>query len=588
MALSGSFNTTKYSSASHGTLGLNVSWTATQNVANNTSTIKWTVKSNGTMSSGYYVKCYKVIVKINGTKVLNTTSEFNMKGDGAYKKTGTITITHGEDGNKTVAMSAQANIYYAGDGNAQTGSKSFALNKINRYALLGEVPNFTDEENPVVPFANPAGTDMVTDLKVRLMWNSDNDATSYVDVPSADWSGGTVTLDLTSYRTALRNACPNSNTLAVKYDLMSTMGGAQYHDYKSAVMNIVNANPSPGAVTYQDIDAGVVAITGDNQVIVQLHSTLRVHTATSTANKGANIVSYKLTINGNDYTPDGLGNVDFVKPNAAGTYAAVVTTTDSRGNTATASADIPISAWSQPTAIYSFARVTDFTTNDAVLHVDGAISAVTGSSLQITESHREKGVGSWSTPISVSDDADFTIHNLDYQKEYELIITVSDSFTRADSPQTNTTYLTGISKGVPLVYFDTHRSSLAVNGIADEDGIIYSEGDIKASSVKYPPRYSSVERKVGYWIDGSAIYERTVELGSSMSLASNTWVELDTLNDDIKPLDIAAYSTSATGHVVFKSLIAQYIISTKKLSILNTRSSAISIDTYTIRYIYTT
>ena len=145
MALSGSFNTTKYSSASHGTLGLNVSWTATQNVANNTSTIKWTVKSNGTMSSGYYVKCYKVIVKINGTKVLNTTSEFNMKGDGAYKKTGTITITHGEDGNKTVAMSAQANIYYAGDGNAQTGSKSFALNKINRYALLGEVPNFTDE-----------------------------------------------------------------------------------------------------------------------------------------------------------------------------------------------------------------------------------------------------------------------------------------------------------------------------------------------------------------------------------------------------------------------------------------------------------
>lgn len=589
MASSGSFNTSKYSGG-NGTCGLNVSWSITsQNIANNTSTIKWTVKSNGTMSSGYWYYCFGVEVTINGTKVLNTTSRFEMKGSGGYKKTGTITIAHGSDGSKTVAMSARAKIYQ-NSWNC-TGSGSFALTKINRYAILGDVPNFTDEESPTVMFSNPAGTDMVTDLKIRLMWNSDNDATSYVDVPSADWGGGEIAIDLDSYRTALRNSCPSSNTLAVKYDLMSTMDGVQYHDYKSAVMNIVNADPTSGAVTYKDTDAEAVAITGDDQVIVQLHSTLQIHTAASTPNKGASISSYKLTINGNDYIPDSSGNVSFVKPNVAGTYPAVVTTTDSRGNTSTASVDVPISGWAQPTAIYSFERVQNFVTNEAILHVDGAISSVTGSTLKIQETHREKDTGSWSALADVPDNTDFTISNLDYQKEYELKIVVSDSFTRADSPQTNTEYFIGIGKGIPIAFIDTMRHSFAVNGIPDEDEQLFIGGTAKLkpnetdAGVILPHVYSTTEQIVGYWIDGSPIYEKTVEMGSTVSLASNTWTNIDTLAEDIQPIKMNAYATTGNGFVLVESLQVQFITGTKKLDALNTRSSATAIDSYTIQYI---
>ena len=92
MALSGSVSTNKYSTSSHGTIGLILSWTASQSIVNNTTTISWTLKSNGTMSSGYYVQAGPVTVKIAGTTVLNTTSRFSMHGGGGYSKSGTITV----------------------------------------------------------------------------------------------------------------------------------------------------------------------------------------------------------------------------------------------------------------------------------------------------------------------------------------------------------------------------------------------------------------------------------------------------------------------------------------------------------------
>ena len=113
MALSGNFSTNKYTTSSHGSIGLNLSWTGTQDVANNQTTIKWTLKSNGTMSSGYYVQGGPISAYINGTRVFYQSGRFNVRGDGGYKKTGTIVIDHNEDGSKNVAMSISAALYSA-------------------------------------------------------------------------------------------------------------------------------------------------------------------------------------------------------------------------------------------------------------------------------------------------------------------------------------------------------------------------------------------------------------------------------------------------------------------------------------------
>lgn len=123
--LKGSVSTNKYDS----TIGLTLSWTATQSVANNTSTLSWTLKSTGGGTSSWW-NTGPVTVKINGTTVLTITSRFKLYGGGAWSKTGSITIAHNSDGTKTFAASISAAIYSSAVN--CTGSASFTLDKINR------------------------------------------------------------------------------------------------------------------------------------------------------------------------------------------------------------------------------------------------------------------------------------------------------------------------------------------------------------------------------------------------------------------------------------------------------------------------
>lgn len=480
MALSGSFNTTKYSTSSHGTLGLNVSWTATQNIANNTSTIKWTVKSNGTMSSGYYVKCYKVVVIINGTKVLNTTSDFNMYGDGKYKKTGTITITHGSDGNKTVAMSAQANIYYSGDGNAQTGSKSFTLDKINRYALVSSITNFTNDVAndgyPKLVYTNPAGTSLTTGLKVRLAWNNE---ANYTDWVTLNDEGGEYTFTsstLTSANiTSMLNACPDSNVLSLIVDLQSTMNEVEYHDKKTVTMNVVDANPTFSvAPSFQD---ALPAIAGHSEIIVQKQSKLRIYHGTAQAQKGASLMPtpYSLNFNGQNY---GFVDdyVEFDKPDLTGVYTATITAVDTRGNFVSHSFDISILEWSAPTAECSLERQNSFNT-DCDLKVIGHISDLDGiNTLTITEKHRIIGSSSWSQETSVPDNTEITIA-LANTSEWEMEITLSDIFGPVEPIRLT------VGKGIPYIYKDYKRNSFAFNSIPDDDDQFKIGGQLKCESM---------------------------------------------------------------------------------------------------------
>ena len=446
--------------------------------------------------------------------------------------TKTVNVPRGEVGNASTYASAR--VVHDRFTSSYHGY-TFNFPVINRYALLSAVENFTDEGNPTITYTNPAGTELVTDLKVRITWNDGANATSYVDL---DDEGGTYTFNLSAAdRNAMLASCPNSNTLAVRFDLMSTMNETQYHNYKDAVMEVVNANPTPGAVTYQDTNAATVQVTGNNQKIVQLHSTLQIHTAASTAKKSATISSYSLEINGNTYTPDSSGNVTFVNPNVAGTYTAKVTTTDSRGNTATASIDIEILAWTEPTAIYSLARIDNFYTA-SILNVDGKISPLDGRNvLSITEKHRKIGTSSWSTPATVQDATDTTIQ-LDYSYEWEVLITVSDSFSSVE-------YTATVGRGIPIFFYDKLKHSVAVNGFPDEDDQFYVGGKIKATGNIQGDKIiankmsviggtATFSKSSGSWTFNSGEYDRSGNVvqvrlafkggGSNVSVGSNAIV----------------------------------------------------------------
>lgn len=524
MALSGSISTNKYTTSSHGTIGLILSWTATQSIVNNTTTISWTLKSNGTMSSGYYVQAGPVTVKIAGTTVLNTTSRFSMHGDGGYKKTGSITVAHNQDGSKSVAMSVRAAIYSASVN--CTASKTFTLNKIDRYALLTSVEDFNDEGNPTITYTNPLGTELVTNLKLRMIWNNGSGYTSWVSLAP---EGGSYTFNLSAQdRYNLLSGCPDSNSLAFQYDLQSTMGGIDYHDYKNATMTVVNANPTAGSVSYRDSNPTTAGITGNDQIIVQNQSTLKITTANSSPKKGASISTYILNFNGVDTDITTNKYLDIVAPNYSGTFVATVTTTDSRGNVATATKSITVVPWSAPTAQCTLARQNSFETNTD-LFVDGTISSVAGSSMSITERHKETG-GSWSAASPIPDN-DTTVISLANTTEWEVEVAVSDAFT-------TTTYTLSVGKGIPIAFIDIDKSSVSIHGLPDADNQLYVGGTIKSTGKITAPSMSvqditsqyTISKTSGNWSVehysayrmGNSIYMEIAFRGNGSNVASGS------------------------------------------------------------------
>lgn len=101
--------------------------------------------------------------------------------------------------------------------------------------------------------------------------------------------------------------------------------------------------------------------------------------------------------------------------------------------------------------------------------------------------------------------------------------------------------------------------------------------------------YSTDEHVVGTWIDGSTIYERTVELLSELTIPTNAWTEVSSpFTSPILPVNFLAYIKTGTtssdrSDTVWTFIAPQWY--NNKLSLLNPRNANVKIDKYTIQYV---
>lgn len=87
---------------------IRVEWSSSQSVANNTSTIYWKVKSAG--GSGGFTMTGPVTVNIAGVTVFSRSDRFEMRYD-TVLGSGSFTLTHDSQGNKTLTAWAEAAVY---------------------------------------------------------------------------------------------------------------------------------------------------------------------------------------------------------------------------------------------------------------------------------------------------------------------------------------------------------------------------------------------------------------------------------------------------------------------------------------------
>ena len=439
--------------------------TSTTNIANNTSTIKWTLYSeNG--NSNYY-STGPTTVTINGTQVYyKARVAYSSKTFPAAKGSvsGTLTVTHNSDGKKAISVSLSTAIYTA---TVTTNSGTWTLDNIPRQATITSAPNFTDIQNPTIQYSNPAGSN-VTSLQACISLTG---STSDIAYRNISMTGTSYTFNLTeAERNVLRQATTTSNTRTVYFYIKTVISGNTLYSSQSVTLTIVNANPTFN-VAYLDTNSTTTAITNNNQQIIQNNSTLQINLTNITALKYATLTTASININGAVTTQNISGssltfNVGIL--NVSNNLTVPVIVTDSRNNKTTINLSIQVLSWSLPSAIITLQRENNFY-SETDLTVDANYSSLGGNNT-ITIQYQIKKVSdsSYGSLTTIQDNVE-TQFTADNTFEWNIRIVLTD---RIDSYS----YILVLPKGIPIVYFDYLKNSVGINCFPTDDESIEAKG----------------------------------------------------------------------------------------------------------------
>lgn len=271
------------------------------------------------------------------------------------------TLYTDSSGNRSFGASAQGGVYY--NTINTSGGSSWALDWIPLYGgvtSISPTTNLTDETTSiVVDWYKNTG---IAHLWFRLDLINNSDSTYHITNPSDpySWTGFSTWL-----RTTMANT--NSSVLYIYYgdDLDSNGSVDNWQGPWTYAITIKNdsgqANPTFTDFTYLDTNSTTVAITGDDQVLIQGKSTLSATVSTSnkaTANKNATMSSYLFTIGGYSSSSSWSNVSDVVKSigtvsDVSGVQALSVRAIDSRTNYKTVSKNVNILPYSSPSFVPS-------------------------------------------------------------------------------------------------------------------------------------------------------------------------------------------------------------------------------------------
>lgn len=431
-------------------------------IANNTSTVRVYVIAWRT-NTGYQTygsgTCYCNINGTNYSQGIDSSQVISYESDTVlFDKT--VTIPHNADGTKTIYVSA-----YINHSRFTSNSQGFnvTLTTIPKQANLVSAPNFYDVDNPTITYSNPAGNS-VSSLQACISLTG-----SAADIPYRNISktGTSYTFNLTqAERNTLLAACPNSNTLSVKFYVKSVVAGQTYYSILDRTMTVKNANPTISGASYSDTNSTTTAITNNNQQIIQGQSTVDFKFTSLAALKYATLTKIEITVNAVKVTSNLSGSsvsnktVSFGTINASSNLSASITLTDSRGNKTTATINITMLAYSLPTAIISLRRKSNYY-NETYLNVNADWSSLDNkNSLTIKYQYKETSGSSWSALTTIQDETTYTL-SFDNSKSYDFKIIVTDRIG-------STTYNTILQIGIPIIYFDRLLRSVGIGTIPSQ------------------------------------------------------------------------------------------------------------------------
>lgn len=361
------------------------------------------------------------------------------------------------------------------DSQLTTDSSALAVTTY-AYPYANSMPNFTIGNSFTIGLYNPLGRNITVNILGADDSQCTNDTTTGTSL--AGFNNETCK---NNFYASIPNSKSGTYKVKVTYgSVVTTKTGGTYS---------VNENecvPGTGTFAYRDTNASTIAISGNNQLIIQNNSTVQITIANAQAKKSATLATASININGRTISgsfAEGSRSITFNVGtiNVANNISIPITVTDSRGISSTKNLDVQMLSWSLPTAIINLERVANYYSTTNIL-VNADYSSLNNNNT-ITIQYQIKKVTdtNYGSLVTIQDNvqAQFEANNL-YEWNVRVILT-----DRLGS----TTYNLKLSKGIPIVFFDNFLSStgfncfpkdeesVEVNNINILKALIYQSGD---------------------------------------------------------------------------------------------------------------
>lgn len=476
-ASSGAFETSVYNAAgSKYPDRIRVEWSSSQSVANNTSTIYWTVMSAGGWgSSQSYVMAGPVTVSIAGVTVYSRADRFQMHV-GEPLGSGSFTLTHNSDGTQSFSAWAEAAIY----------TYAISSTKYDYYIKLPTIPRVSDVF--VSKGDNTIGSSITFEISKAfpsfthtLTWQFGNERGTIAYKDSRKDITWTPPLDLSKQ---IPNSESGTGTLTcITYDGNTEIGRKS--------INFTLQVPSGVKPSIKKFEPSIASSETDNWgLYVKNHSTVQWDvlaygaydsTITKCVISGQNL-SYDSTDSLTSSKQDDQGTLYSAKSSTltiAGEKVYTVTVTDSRGRTASKTGRITIWDYNSPviTSANSFRSNADGTLNGSGEYVTHKLTASFytlqgNNTIKIEVFNKESSNPTYSkNSVIIKNDSDDKTINYSYtypdssfkaDTKYDFKIVISDSIG-----QSSTVYTHVGTKNVPI-NIASDNSSIAIGSFAQK------------------------------------------------------------------------------------------------------------------------
>ena len=441
MALSGTVKTNADSNGRY----YQLSWTATQSTANNTSTISWTLSAQG--YSGGWVAERTLYVTIDGATVYNKSDRVERKV--GTIKTGTKTITHNSNGSRSFTITLGAAVY--GTSVNCKGSGTFALNTIGRASTL-------NVSGGTLGVAQTITADRkVSSFTHTLTWECGSYTGTIATKSTATSWSFTPPLELANTATQLFPA-------GVYFKLTTYNGSTVVGTSDQTVVMKIPTSIKPTCTVNITDPTGYSATYGG---YVQNKSKMKI-TVTATPAYGSPITGYSIIANGNTYS-DNPATTGVIT--ASGTNTIIGKATDKRNRTGSATTTINVLAYSSPKITFTMHRCDQ----DGTENMTGAYCKVSYKAAITSLSN--KNSKSIKLRYKKTSDTTYTFRTINmssYTQEGSEIFSAEDGSSynvqmqAIDSFETSTT-TAELSTGFSIMHIAASGKGLAIGKISQAD-----------------------------------------------------------------------------------------------------------------------